>query len=136
MAPECQEKSFQLFSFTLLVLCVIRLHSNHIGEAVDFIMPNSIITGTGSYIPTVNIDNTFFLGHTFYGADGKNEKSNTEIVQKFKEITCIKERRYVTDDLNTSDIGAIAAERALEGVDRETLDYIIVGHNFGRIEGR
>jgi len=97
-------------------------------------MPNSIITGTGSYIPTLNIDNAFFLGHTFYGPDGKkNEKPNADIVQKFKEITSINERRYVTDDLNTSDIASIAAERALEGVDRETLDYIIVGHNFGEL---
>jgi 3-oxoacyl-[acyl-carrier-protein] synthase-3 len=95
-------------------------------------MPNSIITGTGSYIPTLNIDNDFFLGHEFYGADGKrNEKSNSDIVQKFKEITCIDERRYVTDELNTSDIASMAAERALEGRDRESLDYIIVGHNFG-----
>ncbi len=95
-------------------------------------MPNSIITGTGSYIPTLNIDNEYFLGHEFYGANGKkNEKSNIDIIRKFNEITCINERRYVTDDLNTSDIAFIAAEQALEGVDRETLDYIIVGHNFG-----
>lgn len=97
-------------------------------------MPNSIITGTGSYIPTVNIENTFFLDHEFLGADGKkNPKSNKDIIQKFKEITCINERRYVSDDLDTSEIAFIAAERALEGVDRETLDYIIVGHNFGEL---
>ena len=40
----------------------------------------------------------------------------------------------MTDDLNTSDIASIAAEQALEGVDRETLDYIIVGHNFGDVK--
>jgi 3-oxoacyl-[acyl-carrier-protein] synthase-3 len=98
-------------------------------------MPNSIITGTGSYIPTLNIDNEFFLGHEFYGADGgKNEKSNSDIIRKFKEITCINERRHVTDDLDTSDIAFISAEQALEGVDRESLDYIIVGHNFGDVK--
>ncbi len=97
-------------------------------------MPNSIITGTGSYIPTRNIENTYFLDHEFLGADGKkNPKSNADIVQKFKEITCINERRYVTDELNTSDIASMAAERALEGRDRESLDYIIVGHNFGEL---
>ncbi len=97
-------------------------------------MPNSIITGTGSYIPTLNIDNEYFLGHEFYGANGKkNEKSNLDIIRKFNEITCINERRYVTDDLDTSEIAFISAEQALEGVDRETLDYIIVGHNFGEL---
>ena len=97
-------------------------------------MPNSIITGTGSYIPTSNIDNEYFLGHEFYGANGKkNEKLNIDIIRKFNEITCINERRYVSDDLNTSDIAFIAAEQALEGVDRETLDYIIVGQNFGDV---
>ena len=103
-----------------------------IEEVPDFIMPNSIITGTGSYIPTEKIANEYFLGHEFYGADGKKlERPNPIIIEKFKEITCINERRYVTDDLVTSDIAFLAAEGALEGVDRETLDYIIVGQNFG-----
>ena len=98
-------------------------------------MPNTIITGTGSYIPTVNIANEYFLDHEFYDADGKKlEKSNAIIIEKFKEITCINERRVVTDDLVTSDIAFLAAEAALEGVDRESLDYIIVGHNFGDVK--
>ncbi|RPJ19465.1 MAG: ketoacyl-ACP synthase III, partial [Desulfobacteraceae bacterium] len=64
--------------------------------------------------------------------DGKKlDKSNLDLIRKLEEITCIQERRYVTDDLNTSDIAFIAAEHALEGTDRETLDYIIVGHNMG-----
>jgi len=95
-------------------------------------MPNSIITATGSYIPALKIPNDYFLAHDFYGADGKKlDKSNLDLIKKLKEITCIQERRYVTDDLTTSDIAFIAAERALEGTDRETLDYIIVGQNFG-----
>jgi len=97
-------------------------------------MPNSIITGTGSYIPTLNIDNTYFLDHEFFGPDGKkNVKANQDIIQKFQEITCINERRYVTDDLTTSDIAFFSAEKALENTDRETLDYIIVGQNFGDV---
>ena len=48
-------------------------------------MPNSIITGTGSYIPTLNIANEYFLDHDFFGANGKkNEKANKDIIQKFK----------------------------------------------------
>ncbi|MBI5604706.1 MAG: ketoacyl-ACP synthase III, partial [Deltaproteobacteria bacterium] len=50
-------------------------------------MPNSIITGTGSYIPTEKIANEYFLGHEFYGADGKKlERPNPIIIEKFKEI--------------------------------------------------
>jgi 3-oxoacyl-[acyl-carrier-protein] synthase-3 len=97
-------------------------------------MPHSIITGTGCYIPTQRIANAFFLDHEFYGADGTRlARPNAEIIAKFQEITGIQERRYVTDDLNTSDIACLAAERALEGVDRESLDGIIVAHNFGEI---
>jgi 3-oxoacyl-[acyl-carrier-protein] synthase III len=101
----------------------------------DFFMPNTIITGTGSYIPPVNIANEYFLDHEFYGADRKKlEKPNAIIIEKFQEITCINERRVVTDDLVTSDIAFLAAEAALEGVDRESLDVIIVGHNFGDVK--
>ncbi|MCJ7594758.1 MAG: ketoacyl-ACP synthase III [Desulfobacterales bacterium] len=95
-------------------------------------MPNSIITATGSYIPPVKITNEYFLGHDFFGTDGKKlDRPNTEIIEKFQEITGIDERRYVTDDLNTSDIAFLAAQQALEGVDQENLDYIIVAQNFG-----
>jgi 3-oxoacyl-[acyl-carrier-protein] synthase III len=98
-------------------------------------MPHSIITGTGSYIPTRKIVNAYFLDHDFYGADGKKlARPNAEIIAKFQEITGIQERRYVTDDLNTSDMAFRSAERALEGTDREDLDYILVAHNFGEIK--
>lgn len=97
-------------------------------------MINSIITGTGSYIPTVRVSNNHFLGNDFYNADGtKIPKSNADIVNKLQEITCIRERRYVEDDLNTSDIAFLAAKNALNGVDKESLDYIIVAQNFGDV---
>jgi len=97
-------------------------------------MPNSIITRTGSYIPTLKIPNRHFLAHDFYGADGiKIEKSNDEIIAKLQEITCINERRYVTDELNTSDIAFFAAKQAIDCIDRESLDYIIVGQNLGDV---
>jgi 3-oxoacyl-[acyl-carrier-protein] synthase III len=97
-------------------------------------MPHSIITGTGSYIPSLNVRNDHFLDHTFYDIDGtKLEMPNDEIIRKFQEITCINERRYVSDDLNTSDIAFFSAEQALEGVDRESLDFIIVGQNLGDV---
>jgi len=97
-------------------------------------MFNSIITRTGSYIPSVKVDNEQFLDNEFFASDGtKLTKSNVDIVNKLQEITCIRERRYVEDDLNTSDIASLAAEQALNGFDRESLDYIIVAQNLGDV---
>jgi 3-oxoacyl-[acyl-carrier-protein] synthase-3 len=98
-------------------------------------MKKSIITGTGSYIPTVKVPNRQFLENDFYEADGtKIAKPTADIVKKLQEITCIRERRYVEDNLNVSDISFMAAEYALEGIDRESLDYIIVAQNFGDVK--
>lgn len=96
----------------------------------------SVITGTGSYIPPKKVANTDFLDRTFLNADGSPfDKSNEEIIQKFEEITGIKERRYAADDMLASDMAAKAGEEALKnaGIDPEALDYIIVGHNFGDV---
>ncbi len=93
--------------------------------------------GSGSYIPEKKVPNKHFLKHEFYDKDGKRiNKTNEEIVKKFEEITGIKERRYVMDDRDTSDISHIAARNALKesGVDKEALDYIIVAHNFGDVK--
>jgi len=94
----------------------------------------SIITGTGSYIPTRRVVNKDFLGNEFYNSDGeKFDKTSEEIVERLGKISGISERRYVTDDLVTSDIAFQAAEDALESskVDKESLDYIIVANNLG-----
>ncbi len=97
-------------------------------------MTNAIITRTGSYIPTLRIPNKDFLNNDFYAANGtKLEKSNVDIIGKFEQITCISERRYVTKGLNTSDIAFYAAKAALDGVDKESLDCIIVGQNVGDV---
>lgn len=97
----------------------------------------SVITGTGSYIPTRKVKNEAFLNHEFYGADQhKLKKSNQQIIDKLEEITTIRERRYVKDNLVTSDIAYFAAQDAIasSGIDPETLDYIIVAHNFGDVK--
>ncbi len=97
----------------------------------------SVITGTGKYLPTKNIINEDFLINEFYDADGnKLEKENLEIINKFFEITTIEERRYVTDNLVTSDIGYYAAIDAIKSadIDKEELDYIIFAHNFGDVK--
>lgn len=97
----------------------------------------STIIGTGSYLPTQKISNSDFLQNKFYQPDGKMfDKEVGLVIKKFEEISEIKERRWVTDDLVTSDISFYAARNALETskVDKESLDYIIVAHNFGDLK--
>lgn len=96
--------------------------------------PSAAITGTGSYIPSRKVPNSAFMDHTFLDTDGTPfDRSNKEIIQKFEAITGIKERRYAANHLLTSDMAARAAQQALKqaDADKETLDYIIVAHNFG-----
>jgi len=98
---------------------------------------NIRITGSGSYIPTEKVTNLDFAQHNFLNADGTPfPGSNEDVARKFLSITGIEERRYVSNNLNTSDIATIAAQRAIEnsGVDIETLDYIILAHNFGNVK--
>lgn len=97
---------------------------------------NIRITGSGSYIPAVVEQNTNFSKHAFFDADGnKFTHDNTVIIEKFKAITGIGERRYAKKHQNTSDLASFAAENAINdaNIDPETLDYIIVAHNFGDV---
>lgn len=97
---------------------------------------NSVITGTGSYVPTRVVKNSDFVKQVFF------EKDQTEIpgegdviVNKFKDITGIAERRWANENENSSDIAAIAAEEAIKdaGIDKESIDQIIVAQNFGDV---
>lgn len=97
---------------------------------------NVIISGTGSYIPNKIVSNEDFAKNQFYDEGGKAfESSHEEIAEKFKAITGIQERRYVDDDMLASDIGTFAGKIAIEdaGIDPETIDQIIVAHNFGDV---
>lgn len=100
--------------------------------------PRSVITGTGSCIPHRKIPNAAFLNHRFFEDQGQPypEGGTQRIVEKFEEITGIAERRYVTEDLVASDLAFEAGRRAVEsaGIDPETLDYVIVAHNFGDVK--
>ncbi len=99
-------------------------------------MKRTVISGTGCYIPTLIQSNDHFLQHEFYTEDNQLlGKTQEIIIEKFKEITGINERRYAADNLNTSDIGFAAAEAAVKdsGIDRETIDQLIVAHNFGNV---
>ncbi|CAI8207061.1 MAG: 3-oxoacyl-[acyl-carrier-protein] synthase 3 [Formosa sp. Hel1_33_131] len=98
---------------------------------------NIKITGTGSYIPKIIQKNEAFQDHSFLNIDGSEIPSSNEvIVEKFEAITGISERRYAEDHLTASDLGALAAEKAIKdaGIDPETLDYIILAHNFGDVK--
>jgi 3-oxoacyl-[acyl-carrier-protein] synthase-3 len=97
---------------------------------------NILITGTGSYVPKNIIQSSRFSSNEFYDDKGtKIEGSHEEITKKFKAITGIEERRYVDNEMVASDIGAIAGRIAIEdaGIDPETIDQLIVAHNFGDV---
>ena len=95
---------------------------------------NIKITGTGSYVPNKVLKNNDFLNHSFLTNDGTPfEIENKEIIEKFSSITGIKERRYAAKSENSSDLAAKAAKKAIlnSRTNQETIDYIIVAHNFG-----
>jgi len=98
---------------------------------------NTVIIGTGSYIPEVIMPNTAFGDWTFYDKNNSRiESSAEEIAEKLEAITGIKERRYIRENQTTSEIAAIASKRAIEnaGIDAETIDQIIFAHNYGDIK--
>lgn len=100
-------------------------------------MYTSVITGTGTYIPTIKKENEKFINHRFLNTDGTEfPSSNDIIIDKFKSITGIEERRYADSSYNASDLGYFAAQKAIEdaGVNQEELDYIILAHNFGDVK--
>ncbi|MCC9041682.1 ketoacyl-ACP synthase III [Myroides sp. M-43] len=98
---------------------------------------NIKIISSGSYIPTKVINNTTFDQFDFRDEHGNPLKdSNARTAYKLQQITGIEERRYVEDNLVSSDIATIASENAIKkaGIDRESLDYIILAHNFGDVK--
>lgn len=97
---------------------------------------NIKITGSGVFIPENVVTNLDFSKHVFFNADGSSlDVPNEIIAEKFKQITGIEERRYVNSHMKTSDIATIAAQRAIDdaGIDSESIDYIILAHNFGDV---
>jgi 3-oxoacyl-[acyl-carrier-protein] synthase-3 len=58
------------------------------------------------------------------------------VVNKFKSITGIENRRYANEQYTSSDLGYFAAQKAIENakIDPETIDYIIFAHNFGDVK--
>ncbi len=99
-------------------------------------MNRSVITGTGCMIPSEIKSNRDFTIHDFYAEDqSRIAAPPEEIVEKFRMITGIAERRYAPVDLNSSDLAILAAKAAIQDskVDPESLDQIIVAQNFGNV---
>ena len=100
-------------------------------------MVTSIISGSGSYIPENIVQNSNFIQSSFYGENGiKLSSNNEDIIEKFFQITGIKERRYAVETMLNSDMATIAAQRAINEakIDKEEIDQIIVAHNFGNVK--
>lgn len=100
-------------------------------------MLRTVITGTGSYIPPVIKKNSEFVARKFYTANNLAiNVEMAEIIEKFRKITGIEERRYAPEHINSSDMAAHAARLAIEnsGIDPESIDQIIVAHNYGDIK--
>ena len=97
---------------------------------------NSIIVGTGAYLPANKIPGSFFHQNTFFRKSGEPiEKASEAIVNKLEDISGIRERRYIEDHYHTAHMAALASENAIKNaeIDREQLDGIIVAHNFGNL---
>jgi 3-oxoacyl-[acyl-carrier-protein] synthase-3 len=96
----------------------------------------TIITGTGSYIPGEVRSNRDFAIREFYNERLQRIFVDSEVlIGKFEQITGIAQRRYAHEDMNASDMAALAAATAIQdaGTDPETIDQLIVAHNFGDV---
>lgn len=100
----------------------------------------TVVVATGRCIPERVVRNAEFVRSEFFGERGEpfDPADNERVVAKFAEITEIVERRHVDDGVVASDLAARAAEDALDssGIDPESLDYLIVAHNFGDVPAR
>ncbi|WP_290795007.1 3-oxoacyl-ACP synthase III family protein [Flavihumibacter sp. UBA7668] len=96
----------------------------------------SVIAATGSCLPEIRVRNSDFINHQFLQKDGSVVPGTIQRnIEKFREITGIEERRYARNDQTASDLAYLAAIDALETgkIDKESIDYIIVAHNFGDV---
>ena len=99
-------------------------------------MIRSFIVATGSCIPEIIRRNEDFADARFFTKDGTAIiQEPADIFKRFRSITGIEARRYAQPEQTASELGFLAAQQALtsSGIDAETLDYLIVAHNFGDV---
>lgn len=99
---------------------------------------HSIFTGSGSCVPPRVVEGREFLRNAFFLDHNHpiDRADNGKVIDKFREITDISARRYAPDGVMASDLGASASLDAIgdAGIDPETLDHLIVAHNFGDVD--
>jgi 3-oxoacyl-[acyl-carrier-protein] synthase-3 len=99
-------------------------------------MVRTVITGSGCFIPSNIKTNNGFIDQSFYDENRKLiQHRQSDVIKKFQQITGIEERRYADATMNASCMAALAGASAITdaGIDPETIDQIIVAHNFGDI---
>ena len=96
----------------------------------------TIITGTGSVIPSLLVPNSDFETNEFYDRTGSRlEKSSTEVIAKLESICGIRERRYIPFEQDSIELMTEASRLAVEdsGLRPNDLSGIIVAHNAGNM---
>lgn len=96
----------------------------------------TVITGSGCFIPGNIKKNNSFVTHLFYDENRQLiQHSAEDIISKFQQITGIAERRYADTSMNASCMAVEAAKQAIAdaGIDAESIDQLIVAHNFGDV---
>ena len=96
----------------------------------------TIITGTGSVIPSLLVPNSDFEANEFYDRNGSRlEKSSADVVAKLETITGIRERRYIPFEQDSIELMTETSGLAVEdaGLDVNDLSGIIVAHNAGNM---
>ena len=79
------------------------------------------ITGTGSVIPSKVEQNTSFSNHQFFDVNGTSIKNSNEvIIEKFKSITGIEQRRYIEDNQTVTDIAIEAANKSIDNAKKDS----------------
>lgn len=99
-------------------------------------MIKSIITGSGSCLPSRIIKNDYFYNASFWDKDGTPlPKSGKEMAEKMEAISGIKERRYLRDDQDSVDLLFEASENAIAdaAIDKNEIGAIIIAHNSGNM---
>lgn len=97
-------------------------------------MPNSYIKSLGVYYPKTKKNNELYKNNTFLKKGNiPYEKTSSQVVERFEQITEIKERRIALPHVFPSDMGFLAAKDAINKgkIDKESIDCIIVAHNWG-----
>lgn len=121
---------------TLINTYLVRVKVPFIRSSKKIVVIRTLITGVGSIIPSIIKTNRDFTTHDFYSEDNQRiTQPPQQVVDKFQQITGIEARRYAPENTNASELATMAAKLAIEeaGIDPETLDQVIVAHNFGNV---